>query len=290
MENIRTFALNILKNTTPEDIASGIDVPELDPCSLCNDELFLRLIKKPFTILSCGHIFHRACLEKNITNDIEICPVHSCSKPFEFELQDVELREIASYSTQNMSIDGSLENYSRQKNNNNQSQSKKRKLVDRDKSSKLKQLIKELTTNIPSPNLSDSTSMSAMIDTHNFLKLYHEITKAESKNEKTNQEVIQCYYNFGELLSQRFEFHYGQIKNEQLSQIEVNKEVRNYLPSDITENAFKKRIERARKIYFLFSRDHIGKVKIMQVKSFTAQLIGKLSLDDIKYVINKTHV
>lgn len=47
--------------------------------------------------------------------------------------------------------------------------------------------------------------MSTITDTYNFLRLYQEITKAESRNEKTNQEVIQ-----------RFNFHYSQVKNEQL--------------------------------------------------------------------------
>ncbi|CAJ0760673.1 11237_t:CDS:2 [Entrophospora sp. SA101] len=73
---LKTLALNILKNTSPGDIANGIDVPELDSCSLCNDELFLRLIKKPFTALPCGHIFHRTCLENSIINGVEICPAH----------------------------------------------------------------------------------------------------------------------------------------------------------------------------------------------------------------------
>ncbi|CAJ0754835.1 12672_t:CDS:2, partial [Entrophospora sp. SA101] len=73
---LKTLVLNILKNTSPGDIANGIDVPELDSCSLCNDELFLRLIKKPFTALPCGHIFHRTCLENSIINGVEICPAH----------------------------------------------------------------------------------------------------------------------------------------------------------------------------------------------------------------------
>ncbi|CAH1758911.1 13890_t:CDS:2 [Entrophospora sp. SA101] len=115
---LKTLALNILKNTSPGDIANGIDVPELDSCPPCNNELFLRLIKKPFTALPCGHIFHHTCLENSIKNGVEICPAHGCSKFFESELQDVEIPEVQSFSSQdNMSIDGSLENYSRQKNN-----------------------------------------------------------------------------------------------------------------------------------------------------------------------------
>ncbi|CAH1770059.1 9034_t:CDS:1, partial [Entrophospora sp. SA101] len=115
---LKTLALNILQNCTPEAIASGIEIPELDSCSICYEEIFLSLIKKPFTALPCGHIFHRTCLENSITNGIEICPARYCSKSFESELQDVEVSEVRSFSSQDaMSIDGSLENYSRQKTN-----------------------------------------------------------------------------------------------------------------------------------------------------------------------------
>ncbi|CAG8743310.1 15558_t:CDS:2 [Dentiscutata erythropus] len=51
------------KNSSPDAIAKYIEVPELDPCSRCKEELFLYELKKPFTILVCGHIYHRSCLE-----------------------------------------------------------------------------------------------------------------------------------------------------------------------------------------------------------------------------------
>ncbi|CAJ0841365.1 12704_t:CDS:2, partial [Entrophospora sp. SA101] len=158
----------------------------------------------------------------------------------------------------------------------NKTSGKKQK-ANKEDSLKLKKLIEELA-NTPSQESSMSASDSvSTIDTLNFLHLYREITKAEARNEKTKQEVIQCYYNFGELLSQRFYFHYSQVKNDQMAQVEVNKEAREQLPSNISEDAFKKRTERARKIYFLFSQEHIGKEKIGLVNSFTALTISKLS-------------
>ncbi|CAG8854814.1 9314_t:CDS:1, partial [Gigaspora margarita] len=75
-QNISCFknlALNILKNGTPEVIAKGVEVPELDPCSKCNKELFLYEIKKPFTILTCAHMFHCSCLEDYV-KDLPQCP------------------------------------------------------------------------------------------------------------------------------------------------------------------------------------------------------------------------
>ncbi|CAG8666445.1 17572_t:CDS:1, partial [Cetraspora pellucida] len=37
---LKTLALNILKNNSPDAIAKDIGVPELDPCSRCKEELF----------------------------------------------------------------------------------------------------------------------------------------------------------------------------------------------------------------------------------------------------------
>ncbi|CAJ0833383.1 14293_t:CDS:1 [Entrophospora sp. SA101] len=330
---LRSLALNILKNSYPESIASSIEIPELEPCSICNEELFLHQLKKSFTVLTCGHIFHRLCLENNRENTT-ICPNKNCVA----EIEIIERSPLARMSSQrSMSIDGSqdksfdptifnnafldndptcLDTITEEISNHvrniesdipetstastlpskrvgdptsvDKPSNKKPKAVNREDSLKLKKLIEELA-NSPSQELSISASDSvSTIDTLNFLHLYREITKAETRNEKTKQEVIQCYYNFGELLSQRFYFHYSQVKNDQMAQVEVNKEAREQLPSNISGDAFKKRTERARKVYFLFSQEHIGKEKIGLVKSFTALTISKLSLGDIKYIINKT--
>ncbi|CAG8838955.1 15521_t:CDS:1, partial [Cetraspora pellucida] len=70
---LKNLALNILKNGTPEVITKGVEVPELDSCSKCKEELFLYELKKPFTILICGHIYHRSCLEDYV-KDLPQCP------------------------------------------------------------------------------------------------------------------------------------------------------------------------------------------------------------------------
>ncbi|CAG8805760.1 8022_t:CDS:1, partial [Cetraspora pellucida] len=69
---LKNLALNILKNSTPEVITKGVEVPELDPCSKCKEELFLYELKKPFTILICGHIYHHSCLEDYV-KDLPQC-------------------------------------------------------------------------------------------------------------------------------------------------------------------------------------------------------------------------
>ncbi|RHZ87217.1 hypothetical protein Glove_38g49 [Diversispora epigaea] len=60
------------KDSSPEKIASDIDIPELDPCPLCNQELFLFEIKNPITILKCS-----------------ICPKLECKKEVEFTIDSM---------------------------------------------------------------------------------------------------------------------------------------------------------------------------------------------------------
>jgi len=97
--------LNILKNGYRESIASDIEIPELEPCSICNEEIFLHLFKKSFTVLTCGHIFHRLCLE-NIREKLPICPSKNCVA----EIEIVERSPlIQTLSQRSMSIDGPQE-------------------------------------------------------------------------------------------------------------------------------------------------------------------------------------
>ncbi|CAG8832652.1 13823_t:CDS:1, partial [Racocetra persica] len=63
------------------------------------------------------------------------------------------------------------------------------------------------------------------------------------------------------------------------SQRKLYEEVEKQLPSNFSKNAIKKRIERARKIYDLFSS--IGEDKIQQVRTYSALRISKLSCDEI---------
>ena len=280
-------------------------------------------------------------LKNSITNGIEICPARDCSKSFESELQDVEVSEVRSFSSQdNMSIDGSLENYSRQKTNtlendlshldtiaedpsdDNRSQnkesdipetsttstlpskrvnksttvdkssSKKAKLVKKKESPTLKKIIKELSADASQQVSSGNTiilqSESAPIinkDSVNFFELYNKITYAEENNQKTTQDVIRCYYNFGKGLTLWFD-HYRQSNNEDASNALVNDKIREQTVDKITEVNLRKRKEKARKIYKLFNS--VGVELIGRVQSFSASAISKLSLDDIDYIIAKT--
>ena len=61
--NHRKLAYNILKNLE-DAIVGNKEIPELDQCSKCNNEILMHPLKA-FTILSCGHIFHRICIVKS---------------------------------------------------------------------------------------------------------------------------------------------------------------------------------------------------------------------------------
>ena len=63
LPNLRNLAYSILKNLGDE-IVSGKEFTELGKCSQCNKEI-LSLNFEAFTVLSCGHVYHRGCIEKN---------------------------------------------------------------------------------------------------------------------------------------------------------------------------------------------------------------------------------
>src|SRR6266480_7704796 len=84
---IEAFAINILKGTNvlPENTV----FPEVDPCSLCGEGLYLPrefLPFKEFTLASCEHIYHQKCLEKHLVNGEAICPNKKCNKVIETSL------------------------------------------------------------------------------------------------------------------------------------------------------------------------------------------------------------
>ncbi|CAG8802085.1 29212_t:CDS:2 [Gigaspora margarita] len=269
---LKTLALNILKNGTPEVIAKGVEVPELDLCSRCKEELFLYELKKPFTILICGHIFHRSCLEDYV-KDFPQCPecaieiesidytrysgtsepssqdqVQSTSDPMQISPQ---MAQITSDQSQNIVTSDTtyISNPTLSQPTN------------------LKKLIDELTTeNLDSAEniiITQSGSVPASEsdpESVDFFSSYRQVVKAEDDSKKTIQDVIRAYYKFGQDLKKRLKYHKKNHK-KQVAQILVNDEVRSQLPKEIGEN------------------------KIDRIRSFNASSIFKLSQENIDYVI-----
>jgi hypothetical protein len=133
-------------------------------------------------------------------------------------------------------------------------------------------LIEELSSN------SSLDSTTSETETHNSLsnltKLYNDIVNNEKR---ANQEIIKCYFAFGKELENMFA-NYKKKHREREAQKRLNEEVLKQLPSNLSKNAVEKRIERARKIYYLFNNIED---KIQRVKSCSASKISKSSWKDI---------
>ncbi|CAI2190273.1 11887_t:CDS:1 [Funneliformis geosporum] len=197
---LETLALNILKNSFTEKISEGVNVSELDPCLLCNQELFLYEIKKPFTILTCGYIYHRNCIKSSIETSPS-CLRPDCKKKVESAVinssgkqkDDNDSMDISPLLSNDSPLllfpDHSLKKYINES-TDKASNKKAKMLINRNDSPKLKKLIEEL---------SSETSQDPEIievETSDFSDLYSVIVKMEGQVEIKNRVVIKSYYNF----------------------------------------------------------------------------------------------
>src|SRR6266498_3146010 len=79
LDNHMKLAYNILKNFE-DNIVRDKEIPGLDQCSECKNEVLTHPLKA-FTILSCGHIFHRICIEKKLLLTMpNTCSFPDCEK------------------------------------------------------------------------------------------------------------------------------------------------------------------------------------------------------------------
>ncbi|CAJ0846477.1 10340_t:CDS:1 [Entrophospora sp. SA101] len=326
---LRTLALNILKNGYPESIASDIEIPELESCLICNEEIFLHLLKKSFTVLTCGHVFHRLCLE-NLRETMPICPGKNCVAEIEIIEKSPLIQKL---SHRSMSIDGSqeklfaendpscLDTIAEEDSNDNQSQNMesdipgtstastlpskrvgdptstnkatgKKQKANKEDSLKLKKLINELLSIEKLPQIIEVAEEGVSGgDANNYLYFFNKIDFAESKNIITNQEVIGSYFDFGGILYKRYK-DLKKDNGKEASKALVFEEVRNQIPKEVTDVALRKRMERVRKIYKLFTaivngNEKLAKDKIALIRSFSANSLSKLSQSDIDFVIVK---
>ncbi|CAG8744171.1 18567_t:CDS:1, partial [Dentiscutata erythropus] len=288
---LETFALNIIKNSSPEKIIDDGDTPELDACSLCNHELFLFEIKNPITILVCGHIYHRDCIE-NYIKKRSICPKPDCKKEVESTINSMpgsqntnDLMDISPSLFTDPLFQSPSKKRASESVSVRETTTKKIKKADGRKD-KDYPMLKKLIEELKSSNSSSSTASQTEYITRpgNFTDLYDAIIKAEERIGSTNQEVIRAYFLFGKKLEEKLA-EYIKTNKERKAQRLLTKEVSAQLPSDLSKNAVEKRIERARKIYDLFTT--IGEDKIERVKSYSALRISKLSWDEIDAIVEK---
>ncbi|CAG8727933.1 11619_t:CDS:2, partial [Funneliformis mosseae] len=89
---LKALSLNFLRNTSE---ITDEHIPKLNPCHFCDKEILaLPLPLHSFTVLSCGHIYHRICLEKHIVRlktRFPLCPISSCISPIELIREELSL-------------------------------------------------------------------------------------------------------------------------------------------------------------------------------------------------------
>ncbi|CAG8771721.1 26804_t:CDS:2 [Gigaspora margarita] len=290
LTNLQNFALNILKETEHSTV-QNINITELPPCSEC-DKKILSFNYEPFTILACGHMYHRYCIEKKIllTNS-NVCPISGCNKSVEPAVSvQKEYESSQSSGTSDLAnlLGGNLELDSPMITSPALGQ-KEPPPRDNDpilfeSETQKKRLISELTTDVSEIS---KVNITYNENATNFLQLNDNITHVESKTESTNQELIRCYYSFGDALSKRLNYYKNLKHGDLASQALVNEEVREQIGEKISNDTLRKRTEKARKIYALFNsifKDR-GKEMIVRIKTFSASSISKLSWEEIEYVI-----
>ncbi|RGB23531.1 hypothetical protein C1646_677047 [Rhizophagus diaphanus] len=105
--NLKILAYNILKSLG-DDLVKDMKVPELKPCSECNDEI-LSLNLKLFTTLSCEHTYHRHCIENKILHSMSsVYSFPRCGKTIETEAVDTRRDYDSSQSSGTLTITSML--------------------------------------------------------------------------------------------------------------------------------------------------------------------------------------
>ncbi|CAG8604353.1 5491_t:CDS:2, partial [Diversispora eburnea] len=165
------------------------------------------------------------------------------------------------------------------------------KPVDREKSVNLKKLIDELLSKYHPTQIVEIAEVNVPGgDSTNFLYFFRKIDYAESKNEVTNRDVISSYFDLGDALYKRYK-EYKKDNGKEASNALVFDDVRNQI-SEVSDGALRKRMERARKIYKLFTTivngdEKLAKQKIALIRSFSLRSITNLNQGDIDFVIVK---
>ena len=220
-----------------EDLSSS-----LPPVSSIRFPLQPQEPPKPLVYLTCKHIVHYACID----NPRKLCPI--CPST------DMEIDNLETPTEQNSSTAQKKRSseFASEKDSNKKAK-KTKKPVDRDQSPTLQRLIRELTTTDPGDEeiLQTEPASESNNDSNIFLNLYNKIVAGEDQLKKTTQDVLRHYFDFGEAMKKRYD-HY-RLNNEDLaSQSLVEDDMQKQLPN-ISEEALRKRIERAQKVYGLFS-------------------------------------
>ncbi|EXX79201.1 hypothetical protein RirG_007950 [Rhizophagus irregularis DAOM 197198w] len=261
-QSSRTLALTNMMSKRRMEGVENIGTQQMGSqlrCVKCSENLslylpplgFLRTFShpppKPLVYLTCKHIIHYNCID----NPGKLCPI--CPST-DMEIDDDDMVAVAQESnTQKKCI---------QKSSTEKSSSKKRKTSNKDDvSTVLKKLIEELLTPDSGEVLGESNVSDALLNTRKFLYFSDMIDQAEIKNKDATQNVINRYFDFGEVLY----LQYKELKpscGKDGANALVKEEVRKQIPEiKFSDDALRKRMERAGKVYKLFNS--IDRTKIV---------------------------
>ncbi|CAG8844791.1 44613_t:CDS:1 [Gigaspora margarita] len=256
LANLQNFALNILKEMK-HDAVQNTEVTELPPCKICNKKILIVNFES-FTILLCGHVHYRKCIEKNflLTKENK-CPIPDCNKTVDPVISERRFSEssqssgtsaIADMLGDNLGLNSPMNlsplfglkepllNETTQKKctrelsaSTEKSSSKKVKKTGGKKvSSTIKQLIKELLIDNPVVGRSSEETGHTTDTGGIFLKLSDRIDSIESKNEDASRGLITSYFDFGKALYNRYKElkpTYGKDGARALVKSEARKEI-----------------------------------------------------------------
>ncbi|CAG8565877.1 12864_t:CDS:2 [Ambispora leptoticha] len=278
LSNLRTFAYTILKNLNDEAVKDK-EFTEIGSCTECGNEI-ITLIYEPFTILICGHIFHRKCIEKNfLLTQSNVCPISGCNKSVEPVVP--EQRNSQSSGTSDLAdlMSSDLKMNTPRITNDPIDTSPLLSGGNRDidpilfeSGTQKKRIMKTDSRSeeaLPSESASESNTTSV-----NFLNLYRKIIDSEAVNKKTTQDLIRSYFHFGKAIEERYNY-YRKDYPKRTSEGKVSDEIRKQLPNSVSESLLRKTKERALKIYDLFNE--LGEDKIKRIQTFTATTLANIS-------------
>jgi len=288
----KTLAYNILKETE-DNIVKDIEISEILQCSECKEKVLL-IPFKAFTVLACGHVFHRVCIEKQLlVTRPNSCPFPDCGESVEliwndsesFDRQDSTSSLVGRMSM--MRTDSTLQaeeqaqehamdvvdetrdtqaeeppkSTTKKRSNEttvtDSNKNKKSKVEDED-SEVLKKLIKELSNTTES---SDSKERRVLhqeaVRQFADSRVFLDLYTKISDAEGQSENARHEVLKCYYYFGEEFEKrlnHYRSICQEHEAQKKVNDEVGDQIPKEVTRGAIRKKAKRAQKIYDFFFR------------------------------------
>ncbi|CAH1769217.1 190_t:CDS:1, partial [Entrophospora sp. SA101] len=307
METLRRFAYKIIFCEIPSSIPSDIsqsfeNILSINPdepniCPVCQIEISSQLTE-PITILTCKHIFHHNCIDNHQLH----CPIcekvnNEFSQTFivantlgdNLQINSAESSEKSQGSSVESASEEPAEEESSDESSNETDSKRSPRITRRQK--KIQGLIMELST--PTRAIveisSDGEQSLSNTETTNptaldLARLFQKAIQTEKDATRGNQKEILSWYRFGELHENKVRYILAnEHVTDKTARSRVYKEVSSHLPN-VTADNLRKKTYKARNIYRLFN--DIGVDKINLIKSYSADSISRLSIPQIKAIIN----